>query len=128
MGFWANFWDFIGMFLSIFIFVAYLWALIAIITDLFRDRKLNGWWKALWIVLLLFIPLITALVYIIARGGGMAERAQREAKEYQQSTDEYIKKVAGTTPADEIAKAKSLLDAGAISESDFEALKAKALA
>lgn len=128
MGFWANFWDFIGMFLSIFIFVAYLWALIAIITDLFRDRKLNGWWKALWIVLLLFIPLITALVYIIARGGGMAERAQREAKEYQQSTDEYIKKVAGTTPADEIAKAKSLLDAGAISESDFDALKAKALA
>src|SRR6187551_1916076 len=93
MGFWANFWDFIGLFLSIFIFVAYLWALILIVTDLFRDRKLNGWWKALWIILLLVIPFITALVYIIARGNGMAERAQREVREYQQSTDDYIKKV-----------------------------------
>jgi len=127
MGFWANFWDFIGLFLSIFVFVAYLWALFAIITDLFRDRKLNGWWKALWIVLLLFIPLITALVYIIARGNGMAERAQREAKEYQQSADDYIKQVAGTTPADEIAKAKALLDSGAITQADFDSLKAKAL-
>ena len=127
MGFWANFWDFIGLFLSIFVFVAYLWALFAIISDLFRDRKLNGWWKALWIVLLLFIPLITALVYIIARGRGMAERAQREAREYQQSADDYIKSVAGASSADEIAKAKGLLDSGAITQAEFDALKAKAL-
>jgi hypothetical protein len=128
MGFWANLWDFIGLFFSIFIFVAYLWALILIVSDLFRDRKLNGWWKALWILLLLVVPFITALVYIIARGNGMAERAQREAKEYQQNADEYIKKVAGTTAADEIAKAKALLDSGAISQADYDSLKAKALA
>ena len=124
----SNFWDILWTTFLIFAFLAYLMVLFSIVTDLFRDRKLNGWWKALWIILLLVIPFITALVYIIARGNGMAERAQREVREYQQSTDDYIKKVAGTTPADEIAKAKALLDSGAITQADFDSLKAKALA
>src|SRR5262245_46897290 len=126
MSFWANFWDVIGWFLWAFVFIAYLFALFAIIGDLFRDHKLNGWWKALWIIFLIFVPFLTALVYLIARGRGMAERSQKEAKVVQAAQEEYVRNLAGTaTPTDEIAKAKALLDAGAISQAEFDALKAK---
>jgi Phospholipase_D-nuclease N-terminal len=130
MNFWANFWDVIWWFFWVFAFIAYLMALFAIIGDLFRDHKLNGWAKAVWIIFLIFVPFLTALVYLIARGRGMAERGQREAKQYQAATDEYIRQTAGTaaSPADEIAKAKSLLDAGTISQGEYDLLKAKALA
>ncbi|GAA4379781.1 SHOCT domain-containing protein [Agromyces bauzanensis] len=130
MNFWNNFGDVIWWFLWIFAFTAYLFALFAIIGDLFRDQKLNGWWKAVWILFLIFVPFLTALVYLIARGGGMAERSQREAKQYQAATDEYIRQTAGTaaSPADEIAKAKALLDAGTISQGEYDLLKSKALA
>lgn len=128
MGFWDNFWNIIWIFFWSFAFIAYLFALFAIIGDLFRDRKLNGWWKALWIIFLVFLPFLTALVYLIARGGGMAERSQKQVKEAQAATDSYIKNVAGMSPADEIAKAKSLLDAGTITQDEYNALKAKALA
>ena len=92
-----------------------------------RDRELSGWWKAVWIVLLLFLPWITALVYLIARGKGMAQRtigAQRQAKE---QADAYIQSVAGKSAADQTADAKALLDAGTITDAEFAALKAKAL-
>jgi ABC-type multidrug transport system fused ATPase/permease subunit len=128
MGFWSNFWDVIGWFLWAFVFIAYLMALFAIIGDLFRDHKLNGWWKALWILFLIFVPFLTALVYLIARGRGMAERSQKEAKQAQTAADDYIRTVAGSSPSDEIAKAKSLLDAGTITQAEYESLKAKALA
>lgn len=127
MGFWENFWDIIGLFLWAFVFIAYLMALFAIIGDLFRDRKLNGWWKALWIIFLIFLPFLTALVYLIARGRGMAERSVREATQAQTAADEYIRSVAASSPADEIAKAKSLLDAGTITQQEYEMLKARAL-
>ena len=129
MSFWQSFWDIIWWTIWIFAFFAYLWAVIAIITDLFRDHKLNGWWKAVWIIFLIFVPFLTALVYLIARGSGMAERAQKEARQYQQATDEYIRQTAGTaaSPSDEIAKAKALLDAGTISQAEYDQLKAKAL-
>ena len=126
-GFWGSFWDLIWWFLWAFIFVAYLFALFAIISDLFRDHKLNGWWKAVWIFFLVFFPIITALIYLIARGGGMAQRSATQARQFQQAQDEYIKQVAGTSPADEIAKAKSLLESGSITQSEYESLKAKAL-
>jgi hypothetical protein len=126
-GFWGSFWDLIWWFLWIFVFVAYLFALFAIIGDLFRDHKLNGWWKAIWIIFLIFVPFLTALVYLIARGRGMAERSQREVKQVQQAQDDYIKQVAGTSPSEEIAKAKALLDAGTISQAEYESIKAKAL-
>ncbi|WP_350348486.1 SHOCT domain-containing protein [Agromyces sp. G08B096] len=130
MSFWESFWDVIWWTIWIFAFIAYLWAVIAIITDLFRDQKLNGWWKAVWIIFLIFFPFITALIYLIARGNGMAERAQKEAKQYQQATDDYIRQTAGTaaSPSDEIAKAKALLDSGTISQQEYDLLKAKALA
>jgi uncharacterized membrane protein len=124
---WSNFWSVIWLFFWSFAFVAYLFALFAIISDLFRDHKLNGWWKAVWIIFLIFVPFLTALVYLIARGPGMAERSQKEARQYQSATDDYIRQVAGTSPADEIAKAKTLLDSGAITPEEFAHLKARAL-
>lgn len=124
---WSNFWSVIWLFFWSFAFVAYLFALFAIISDLFRDHKLNGWWKALWIIFLIFVPFLTALVYLIARGPGMAERSQKEARQYQSATDAYIRQVAGSSPADEISKAKGLLDSGAITPEEFAHLKAHAL-
>nr|WP_208382693.1 SHOCT domain-containing protein [Microbacterium ulmi] len=117
----------IWWFLWAFIFVSYLFALFAIIGDLFRDKKLNGWLKAVWIFFLIFFPIVTALVYLIARGKGMGERSVAEARQYRAAQDDYIKQVAGSSPADEIAKAKSLLDAGTISQAEYDALKARAL-
>lgn len=128
MSFWANFWDVIGWFLWAFVFISYLFALFAVISDLFRDRELNGWWKALWILLLVFVPFLTVLIYVIARGRGMAERASREAARTQQAADSYIKQVAGSSPSDEIDKAARLLEAGTITSAEYDQLKAKALA
>ncbi|MBN9191691.1 SHOCT domain-containing protein [Microbacterium sp.] len=126
-GFWGSFWDLIWWFLAVFIFFAYIMALFSVISDLFRDRKLNGWWKAVWIIFLIFVPFLTLLVYLIARGPGMAERNQKEVAQAQQAADSYIKQVAGTSPSDEIAKAKGLLDAGTITQAEYDSIKAKAL-
>jgi flagellar biosynthesis/type III secretory pathway M-ring protein FliF/YscJ len=122
-----GFWDFIWWILWAFFFVAYLMVLFTIITDLFRDRKLNGWWKALWIIFLIFVPFLTSLVYLIARGRGMAERNAEAAQAARQSTDSYIQSVAGKSPSDEIAQAAKLLEAGTITTEEYEKLKAKAL-
>ncbi|HEU4465141.1 MAG TPA: SHOCT domain-containing protein, partial [Agromyces sp.] len=103
--------------------------LFAIIGDLFRDHQLNGWLKAIWIIFLVFLPFITALVYLIARGDGMARRSAKQAADMQAQTDQYIRQTAGgVSPSDEIAKAKALLDSGTINAQEYEALKAKALA
>ncbi|MCD5345601.1 SHOCT domain-containing protein [Agromyces sp. H3Y2-19a] len=130
MNFWNNFWDLIWWFFWAFAFIAYLFALFAIIGDLFRDSKLNGWAKAFWIIFLIFVPFLTALIYLIARGKGMAERSARDAEAAQQAADAYIRQTAGTSASasDEIAKAKALLDAGTITQAEYDALKAKALA
>lgn len=122
-----GFWDIIWLFLWSFVFVAYLFALFAIISDLFRDHKLNGWFKAIWLIFLVFLPFLTALVYLIARGGGMAERSQKQAAQAQQAADNYIKHVAGVSPSEEIAKAKALLDAGTITAAEYDQIKTKAL-
>ena len=125
MSFWSTIWDTIWWFLTIFVFIAYLMALFSIIGDIFRDRKLAGGWKAVWIF---FFPIVTALVYLIARGKGMGERQVAAAERYKAAQDDYIKSVAGTSPADQIAQAKGLLDSGAITQAEFDTLKAKALA
>lgn len=127
MNFWENIGDLIWFFLVSFIFIAYLMALFAIIGDLFRDRELSGLGKAVWLIFLLFLPLLTALVYLIVRGDGMAQRGLKEAKEQQAATDEYIRSVATSSPSEEIAKAKALLDAGTITAEEYAAIKAKAL-
>ena len=124
-----SFWDVVWFIFISFAFVAYLMVMFSIITDLFRDRETSGWAKAVWIVLLIFFPLITALVYLIARGSGMTERSMRTAEAMKAQQDSYIRDVAGNaSPVDQVAKAKAMLDAGAISQSEFDALKAKALA
>ncbi|WP_336632682.1 MULTISPECIES: SHOCT domain-containing protein [unclassified Microbacterium] len=127
MSFWSSIWDTIWWFLTIFIFIAYLFAIFAIIGDLFRDRKLGGFAKAVWLVFLVFIPFLTALVYLIARGGGMAERSAQAQRAARDATDEYIRSVAGASPTEQIAQARDLLDRGAITPDEYAALKSKAL-
>jgi ABC-type multidrug transport system fused ATPase/permease subunit len=125
-----SFWDWFWLLVWTFVFVMYLMVLFQIIADLFRDRDLSGWWKALWIIFLIIFPFLAALIYLIARGRGMAERQAGQMREAQAATDQYIKSVAsqGASPADQIASAKSLLDSGAITQQEYEQLKAKALA
>jgi predicted ferric reductase len=125
-----SFWDFFWLLIWTFFFVMYLMILFHIIGDLFRDKDLSGWWKALWIIFLIIFPFLAAFIYLIARGRGMAERQAGEMRKAQVATDQYIKSVAsqGSSPADQIASAKSLLDSGAITQPEFEQLKAKALA
>ena len=106
----------------------YLMVLFQIIGDLFRDPEVGGFAKAVWIIGLIVLPLLVALIYLIARGRGMAERQSGAVRQARAETDQYIKSVAGTSPADQIASAKTLLDDGAISQTEFEQLKAKALA
>lgn len=125
---WGSTWDFLWHFLIIFAWIAYLLVLFQILTDLFwRDHKTSGWVKAVWVVFLIVFPWLTALVYLIARGKDMSERAQAAALAAKQDTDAYIREAAGRSPAQEIADAKALLDSGTISQAEFDGLKAKAL-
>ncbi|GAA1058046.1 membrane protein [Agromyces luteolus] len=123
MDLWQWFW----FFFWIFAYVAYLMVLIYIVIDIFRDHSLNGWLKAVWIVFLVFLPWLTGLVYLIARGRGMAERSARKQVEYETHTAEEYRQISFANPADEIAKAQALRDQGVISDGEFEAIKAKAL-
>ena len=123
----SNFWDIIYLIASTFFFVAYLIILFQIVIDLFRDGELGGGSKVLWLVGLLFVPLLTALIYILVRGQGMAERQRASILRAKSDTDAYIRHVAGKSPAEQIADAKALLDAGTISQDEFAKLKAKAL-
>jgi len=114
--------------LWIFALICYLMVLFYILSDLFRDHSLSGWWKAVWIVFLIIFPFLTALVYLIARGKGMQERALASAQEMQKAQEKYIQQtVSSYDPASQIAKAKQLHDQGAIDDAEFEKLKAQAL-
>ena len=123
----SNFWDVLTLIFSTFLFVAYLFVLFQIVTDLFRDSETGGVAKALWIIGLVFLPMLTAIVYIIARGTGMATRQKASLERMKSESDSYIRQVAGRSPAADIAEAKSLLDAGTITPAEFERLKARAL-
>jgi ABC-type multidrug transport system fused ATPase/permease subunit len=124
----SNFWDIVLLMMSTFVFVAYLIIMFQIVVDLFRDNELGGGSKVLWIVGLIFLPMITAIIYIISRGSGMAMRAQANMQRAKSEAEAYIKGVAGKSPAADIAEAKALLDAGTITQDEFARLKAKALA
>ncbi|KUF06987.1 PLDc N-terminal domain-containing protein [Leucobacter sp. G161] len=123
-----DFWAILTSMLWAVVFISYLFALFAIITDLFRDHTLSGWWKALWALFLIFLPFVTALVYLIARGEGMAARSQAAGRDAEAAAATYIRETAGKSPAAEITAAAELLTAGSITHSEFEAIKAKALA
>ncbi len=124
----SNFWDMVWLMLSTFIFVSYLIIMFQVVVDLFRDTELGGGSKVLWIIGLIFLPFLTAILYIIARGKGMAVRQRASLQRTKSEADEYIRGVAGNSPAAQIADAKALLDAGTISQDEFTKLKAKALA
>jgi hypothetical protein len=123
-----SFWDIMWFIFITFAFVAYLMVMFSIIGDIFRDRSISGPAKAAWVVALIFFPLVTALVYLFTRGDDMAERAARTAAEAQMRQDDHIRQVAvKTSPTEQIAQARAMRDAGDISQSEFDALKQKAL-
>ncbi len=122
----SNFWDFIWLILSTFVFVAYLLILFQIVADLFRDSELGGGSKALWLIGLIFVPMLTALIYVITRGTGMANRQRAAIERSKSEAESYIRQVPGKSPAEQIADAKALLDAGTINQEEFAKLKAKA--
>jgi ABC-type multidrug transport system fused ATPase/permease subunit len=124
----SNFWDTVLLMVSTFFFIAYLIVLFQVVVDLFRDSQMGSGSKVLWLIGLIFLPVLTALIYILARGGGMAERQRAALRSAKADTDAYIREVAAKSPADQIADAKKLLDAGTISNDEFARLKAKALA
>jgi len=114
--------------LSVFFVVIWIWILITVLIDLFRDHELSGWLKAVWVFFLVFLPVITVLIYLIARGGGMRDRAIAEQKHMRDASDEYIRSVAGSSPVDELHKLNDLRERGAISQEEFERLKARIVA
>jgi Short C-terminal domain/Phospholipase_D-nuclease N-terminal len=114
--------------LEIFFFVIWIWILITILTDLFRDHELSGWLKAVWVIFLVLIPFLTALVYLIARGSGMRDRTIKAQAEAKQHFDSYVRQQAHSSPADELHKLNDLKEKGAISGEEFDRAKAKLLA
>ena len=122
-----SFGEFLWSLLVIFFMIMYFMILFSVVIDLFRNHQMGGFAKALWIIFLIFVPLISLLVYVIVYGKSMAQRQQAAVAEAQQEQDNYIKQVAGTSPAEQIAQAQQLLNSGAISQEEFDKLKAKAL-
>jgi type VI protein secretion system component VasK len=116
--------------LEIFLFAAWLMVLFTIIGDLMRDHGVSGWGKAAWIVFLIFVPFLAALIYLIARGDGMRERALHEQQQAQQQLDSYIRQTSGGggSAADELAKLAKLHDDKKLSDEEFERAKAKIVA
>jgi Short C-terminal domain/Phospholipase_D-nuclease N-terminal len=113
--------------LEIFLFVAWFWVLITLFSDLFSDHEVSGWGKAGWSLLLIVLPFLGILIYLIARGGEMQERALARQAEAKQEFDAYVRQTAGSSSADELAKLAGLRDRGTISESEFEQAKRRLL-
>lgn len=124
----SNFWDIFVWFLWGYIFIAYLFALVLVLGDIFRDRSLNGWLKAVWIIFLVFVPFLTVLVYVIARGKGMSERNTSRDATVPEPDDYHPRIIPPASPSEEISKAQALLASGSITQDEFAAIKAKALA
>ena len=110
-----------------FAFIIWIWLLITIFADIFRRRDIGGGMKALWIIFVIIAPYLGVLIYLIAEHNGMADRSMEQMKAMKAQQDDYIKSVEGSSPADQVAQAKSLLDSGAITQAEYDALKAKAL-
>jgi hypothetical protein len=109
-----------------FCWVIWIWIVITVFSDLFRRHDISGWGKAAWVVFVIVLPFLGVLVYLIAQHDGMRERSVKQAQAQQQAFDEYVREAAGGSAA-QISKAKALLDAGTITQAEFDALKAKAL-
>jgi hypothetical protein len=122
--------DILWSMIIFFVWVVWIWMMVIILTDVFRRRDLSGWGKAGWTVFLIVLPFLGAFVYLIAEGKNMADRRAEEVRGQQAQFDDYVKAVAadGGGAAAEIEKAKQLLDSGAITQTEFDQLKTKALA
>jgi hypothetical protein len=118
--FWSMLW--------FFLFVAWIWVLISVVSDIFRSQDMGGFAKALWVIFVIVIPWLGVLVYLIARGDSMADRNMERAMEQERAARSYIQEAAGTSAADELKKLADLKAAGHISDAEFEAQKAKLLA
>jgi hypothetical protein len=125
-----SFSDFFWLLLWAFVFTCYLIVLFQVFGDLFRDRDLSGWWKAVWIIFLIIAPFLSVLIYVIARGTGMAERRQESLGGGRRDEEVYVPPpvMKIDNPAGQIASAQQLLDSGAITQAEFDQLKQKALA
>jgi hypothetical protein len=126
----TDFWDVLLWSFWFFIWIAALMVWFRCVFDLFGDRTLSGWGKAGWVLLLVFVPWLGALIYLIARGRSMTERQMAAVAQQQAEQEKYIQQVAGSSqsPTEQLANAKTLLDSGAITQTEFDALKAKVLA
>jgi ABC-type multidrug transport system fused ATPase/permease subunit len=122
-----NFGEAILVAFEVFFFVIWIWILITILSDLFRDHELSGWAKAAWVLVLVIVPFLAALVYLIARGSGMRERALKAQAEAKHHMDAYIQEQAHSSPADELHKLNDLKEKGALSAEEFEQAKSKLL-
>jgi hypothetical protein len=114
--------------LIFFAWVIFIWIAITVLIDVFRRHDLSGWAKAAWVVLIVVLPWLGVLIYLIVNHQGMTDRRYKDAEQAQTQFDDYVRQTAGGGAASEIEKAKQLLDSGAISQQEFDALKAKALA
>jgi hypothetical protein len=124
----VSFWDIFWFICISYLFILYLMMMFNIIRDVFRDHEMSGLGKAAWLGVMLFFPLVTALIYLIVRGKGMAKRDYQARMAAQQQQDDYIRSVATTSsPSAEIAQAKSLLDSGVLTQAEFDAIKQKAM-
>jgi len=124
-----SFSDFFRLLVWAFVFTCYLIVLFQVFGDLFRDRDLSGWWKAVWIIFLIIAPFLSLLIYVIARGRGMAERRQEVLGGGRRDEEVYVPPpvMKIDNPAGQIAQAQQLLDSGTITQTEFDQLKQKAL-
>jgi len=113
--------------LAIFFFIIWVWIVITILMDLFRDHEMSGWGKAAWCLFLIVIPVLASLVYLIARGSGMRERALQDQIDAKKQFDAYVQQAAGTTPVDELHKLDQLRQSGGITEEEYGKMKAELL-
>ncbi len=111
-----------------FLFIIWIWLVITIFIDVFRSDDLGGFAKAMWVLFLVFLPYLGVLVYVIARGSSMQERAMKQAADYEKAQRAYIQEVASSSPAEELTKLKDLRDQGVLTDAEFEAQKSKILA
>jgi ABC-type multidrug transport system fused ATPase/permease subunit len=120
--------DLMGTMLGFFLFIIWFWLLIIIFSDIFRSRDMGGWAKALWVLFIIILPFLGILVYLIARGGKMHERAEQAAQAQQKAFDEYVKKAAGSgDTASQLKDLSELKDKGVINQQEFDQQKAKIL-
>ena len=114
--------------LSFFFMIIYFMIMFNIIIDLFRDPELAGGAKAVWFLFIIIFPVVSMLVYLVTRSEGMARRSFARAQQHETQLQDYVRHIAGTSPADQIIQAKALLDQGTITQQEFDKLKARALA